>query len=53
MHKGIPEGGEKEKRIENIFEEIMSENFPNLKKTNKQKNPHKNKKGVPIMAQEK
>ena len=28
---GIPEGEEKEKGIENIFEEIMSENFPNLK----------------------
>ena len=30
---GIPEGEEKEKVIENIFEEIMSENFPNLKET--------------------
>ena len=30
---GIPEGEEKEKGIENIFEEIMAENFPNLKKT--------------------
>jgi len=30
---GIPEREEKEKGIENIFEEIMSENFPNLKKT--------------------
>ena len=29
----IPEGEEKEKRIENIFEEILSENFPNLKET--------------------
>ena len=29
----IPEGEEKEKGIENIFEEIMSENFANLKKT--------------------
>ena len=29
---GIPEK-EKEKRIENIFEEIMSENFPNIKET--------------------
>ena len=28
---GIPEGGEKEKGIENTIEEIMSENFPNLK----------------------
>ena len=31
---GIPEGEEKEKGIENIFEEIMAENFPNLKNTN-------------------
>ena len=30
---GIPEGEEKEKGIENIFEEIMDENFPNLKDT--------------------
>ena len=29
----IPEGEEKEKGIENIFEEIMSENDPNLKET--------------------
>ena len=28
---GIPEGEEKEKEIENIFGEIMAENFPNLK----------------------
>ena len=31
---GIPDRKEKEKRIENIFEEIMSENVPNLKETN-------------------
>ena len=30
---GIPEGKEKEKGIENIFEEIMVENFSNLKHT--------------------
>ena len=30
---GIPEGEEKEKGIENIFEEIMAENFPNIKDT--------------------
>ena len=30
---GIPGGEEKEKGIENIFEEIMAENFPNLKDT--------------------
>ena len=28
----IPEGKEREKEIENVFEEIMAENFPNLKK---------------------
>ena len=31
---GILEGEEKERGVENIFEEIMSENFPNLKDTN-------------------
>ena len=30
---GIPEGEEKEMDIGNIFEEILSENFPNLKET--------------------
>ena len=30
---GIPEGEEKEKGIENIFEEIMAEKFLNLKHT--------------------
>ena len=30
---GIPEGEGKEKGIENIFEEIMSENVTNLKET--------------------
>ena len=30
---GISEGEEKQKGTENIFEEIMSENFPNLKET--------------------
>ena len=29
----ILEGKEKEKGIENIFEEIMAENFPNIKHT--------------------
>ena len=28
---GIPEGEEKDKRIENIFEQIITGNFPNLK----------------------
>ena len=31
MHNRIPEGKEKEKGMENILEEIMAENFPNLK----------------------
>ena len=30
---GVPEGKEEKKGIENIFEEIMVENFPNLKHT--------------------
>ena len=30
---GIPEGKEKYKGIENIWDEIMSEHFPNLKET--------------------
>ena len=27
---GVPEGKEKEKEAENLFKEIMAENFPNL-----------------------
>ena len=27
---GVPEGEEREQGIENLFEEIMTENFPNL-----------------------
>ena len=30
---GIPEGEEKEKDVEYLFEEIMAEDFPNLKET--------------------
>ena len=29
---GIPEGEERAQEIENLFEEIMTENFPNLVK---------------------
>ena len=29
---GVPEGGEEEQKIENLFEQIMKENFPNLAK---------------------
>ena len=31
-HNRNLEGGEREREIENVFEEIMAENFPNLKK---------------------
>ena len=31
MHNGYCKGEEKEKGTENTFEEIMAENFPNLK----------------------
>ena len=29
---GMPEGEEEEQQIENLFEQIMKENFPNLAK---------------------
>ena len=29
---GVPEGEEKEQKLENLFEQIMKENFPNLAK---------------------
>ena len=29
---GVPEGKEEEQKIENLFEQIMKENFPNLSK---------------------
>ena len=29
---GVPKGKEREKIIKNVFEEIMAENFPNLRK---------------------
>ena len=29
---GVPEGGERERRVKKVFDEIMNENFPNLKK---------------------
>ena len=32
-HNRIPEGVEKDKGMENIFEEIIAGNFPNLKDT--------------------
>ena len=30
--KGVPEGEKKERKIENLFENLMKENFPNLTK---------------------
>ena len=29
---GVPEGEEEEQQIENLFEQIMKENFPNLQR---------------------
>ena len=29
---GVPEGEEQEQKIENLFEKIMKENFPNMSK---------------------
>ena len=29
---GVPEGEEEEQKVENLFEQIMKENFPNLAK---------------------
>lgn len=31
-HKGVPEGKEREKKIGNVFEEIMAKNVPYPKK---------------------
>ena len=32
MQMGIPEVAEREKRIKNVFEELIAENVPNLKR---------------------
>ena len=32
---GVPEGEEEEQKIENLFEQIMKENFPSLAKSRK------------------
>ena len=50
---GIPEGEEKEKGIENILEEVTSENFPNLKESDikiqeEQRAPNKLNPNKPI-----
>ena len=50
---GIPEGEEKEKGVENIFEEIITGNFPNLKETDfkiqeAQRSPNKLNPNRPI-----
>ena len=36
--EGIPEGWKREKGIKNVFERIMTENLPNLKKEAKKMN---------------
>ena len=36
---GIPEGEEEEKGIENLFEKVMMENFPNLMREKVTQNP--------------
>ena len=36
---GIPEGKERKKGTESLFEEIMAENFPNLGKINQHPDP--------------
>ena len=40
---GIPEGEEEEQGIENLFEKVMMENFPNLMKEKVTKNPRKHR----------
>ena len=36
---GIPEGEEEEQGIENLFEKVIMENFPNLMRGKSHKNP--------------
>ena len=36
---GIPEGEEEEEGIENLFEKVMMENFPNLMREKNHTNP--------------
>ena len=36
---GIPEGEEEEQGIENLFEKVMMENFPNLMREKSHTNP--------------
>ena len=36
---GIPEGEEEEQGIENLFEKVMMENFPNLMREKNHTNP--------------
>ena len=38
-HLGVPEGGEREKGPEKIFEKIKAENFSNMGKGNNQPSP--------------
>ena len=46
---GTPEGEESEKGIKNLFEEIMTENFPNMmKEKDTQRVPHKLDSWMPV-----
>ena len=47
---GVPEGEEEEQKIENLFEKIMKENFPNLAKETDLQEVHNPKKVVPKEA---
>ena len=38
---GIPEGEEEEQGIENLFEKVMMENFPNLRKKSPKSRNHR------------
>ena len=44
---GVPEGEEKEQEIENLFEKIMKQNFPNLVKEQDQSRKNRGKNRIP------
>ena len=41
MHYRVPEGEGREKGAENIFEDIIAENFPNLEKETSKSRKHR------------
>ena len=41
---GVPEGEEQQQEIENLFEQIMKENFPNLVNEMKSRKPRESQK---------